>query len=107
VKIAFLIAGMALVTYIPRLIPMALSEKLNFPGWLNNWLQYVPYAALGALIFPGVLTSVDGQYPWLGLLGGSVAVLLALAGRNILVVLAGAIAAVMLGFTLLHRALGQ
>lgn len=98
-KIILLIAGMALVTFIPRLIPMALSEKLNFPGWLNNWLQYVPYAALGALIFPGVLTSVDGQHPWLGLLGGGAAVLLALAGQNILVVLAGAIAAVLLGLT--------
>lgn len=100
-KIALLIAGMALVTYLPRLIPMAFSEKLNFPGWLNNWLQYVPYAALGALIFPGVLTSVDGQHPWLGLVGGGAAVLLALAGQNILVVLAGAIAAVMIGLTFL------
>lgn len=98
-KTALLIAGMALVTYIPRLIPMALSEKLNFPGWLNNWLQYVPYAALGALIFPGILYSVDGQHPWVGLAGGGAAVILALAGQNILVVLAGAIVAVMFGLT--------
>lgn len=99
-KIFLLIAGMTLVTFLPRLIPMALSEKLNLPGWLNNWLQYVPYAALGALIFPGVLTSVDTQHPWLGLLGGGAAVLLAQAGLNILVVLIGAIAAVLLGLTL-------
>lgn len=100
-KIFLLIAGMSLVTYIPRLIPMALSEKLNFPAWLNSWLKYVPYAALGALIFPGILTSVDRQYPWLGMAGGAAAVLLALAGQNILVVLAGAIAAVMFGLKII------
>lgn len=100
-SIFLLIAGMALVTYIPRLIPMALSERINYPGWLSNWLRYVPYAALGALIFPGVLFSVDGQQPWLGLLGGGIAVALALAGLNILVVLVGAIAAVMLGLNLI------
>lgn len=96
-KIYLLIAGMALVTFIPRLIPMLLPERFSFPGWLNSWLHYVPYAALGALIFPGILSSVDPQQPWLGVLGGAAAVLLSLAGQNILVVLAGAIAAVMLG----------
>lgn len=100
-KIYLLVAGMALVTYLPRLLPMALLEKLKFPGWLNNWLQYVPFAALGALIFPGILTSVEGQRPWLGLIGGGAAALLSLAGQNILVVLAGTIAVVMLGLTLI------
>lgn len=85
---------MALVTYIPRLLPMVLPERIKFPGWLDRWLQQVPYAALGALIFPGVLTSIDGQRPWLGLLGGAAAGLLALAGLNILIVLTGAIAVV-------------
>ncbi|MDD4239261.1 MAG: AzlD domain-containing protein [Desulfotomaculaceae bacterium] len=93
-KIYLLIAGMALATYIPRLLPMILPERLQFPAWLDRWLQQVPYAALGALIFPGVLTSVDGQQPWLGLLGGVTAGLLALAGLNILIVLASAIAVV-------------
>jgi branched-subunit amino acid transport protein len=93
-KIYLLIAGMALVTYIPWLIPMILPERLQFPAWLDRWLQQVPYAALGALIFPGVLTSVDGQRPWLGLLGGVTAGLLALTGLNLLLVLAGSIGVV-------------
>ncbi|TEB06966.1 Branched-chain amino acid transport protein (AzlD) [Pelotomaculum schinkii] len=100
-KIYLLIAGMALVTYIPRLLPMVLPERLQFPIWLDRWLQYVPYAALGALIFPGVLASVDGRQPWLGLLGGFTAGLLALAGLNILIVLAGAIAVVAVALSII------
>jgi len=101
VKIYLLIAGMALVTYIPRLLPMILPENIKFPGWLDRWLQQVPYAALGALIFPGVLASVDGQQPWLGLLGGVTAGLLALAGVNLLIVLAGAIAVVAIALSII------
>jgi branched-subunit amino acid transport protein len=93
-KIYLLIIGMALVTYIPRMLPMVLPERIQFPGWLDRWLQQVSYAALGALIFPGILISVDGQRPWLGLLGGVTAGLLAFAGLNILIVLTGAIAVV-------------
>lgn len=95
-KIYLLIVGMALVTYIPRLLPMVLPDRFRFPGWFDRWLQQVPYAALGALIFPGILTSVDGQRPWLGLLGGVTAGILAFAGMNILLVLTGAIAVVAL-----------
>ncbi len=31
------------------------------PRWIRRWLSFFPYAALGSLIFPGILTVVDGR----------------------------------------------
>lgn len=48
-----IIIGMAAVTMIPRVIPAFIVDKLQFRDWINRWLNAIPYAALGALIFPG------------------------------------------------------
>lgn len=86
----WIVIGMAIVTFIPRLLPMLLLKDLSLPWWLKKWLEFVPYAALGALIFPGIL-SVIPAHPWIGLLAGGVAVVLALVQKQILIVVAGAV----------------
>lgn len=91
--ILYIIIGMAVVTALPRIIPAIIVDKLMFRDWLNRWLQAIPYAALGALIFPGILTVKSGE-PHVGLIGGIVAVILAYFGLNIMFVVIGAIAAV-------------
>jgi branched-subunit amino acid transport protein len=90
-----IIVGMALVTYLPRVLPALVLDRINFPGWFGKWLQSIPYAALGALIFPGILLVKEDQ-PLLGLAGGGVAFLLALLDLHITLVMAGSIAAVLL-----------
>ncbi|GAA5416727.1 hypothetical protein Pryu01_01765 [Paraliobacillus ryukyuensis] len=72
-----IIIGMALVTIVPRFIPVFIVDRIQFPEWINQWLNVIPYAALGALIFPGVLTVIP-ERPWIGFVGGLVAVLLAI-----------------------------
>ena len=94
-RIADLIIGMALVTYIPRLLPALIPDRFQFPEWFNRWLKSIPYAALGALIFPGVLL-VDQDQPLIGLLGGVTAVVLSLLNLHITLVMAGSISAVLL-----------
>lgn len=89
-----IIAGMAVVTLIPRWLPVIIIGRVSFPKWVNDWLSYIPYAALGALIFPGIL-SVDAENPSFGLIGGLVAVLLAFFRCHILLVIFGSIATVM------------
>jgi len=89
-KIFLLIAGMAVVTYLPRLLPAVFLDRYQFPEWFRKWLQAIPYAALGALIFPGVLLVKEDQ-PLLGLAGGVVAFLLALLNLHITLVMAGAV----------------
>lgn len=89
----FIIVGMAVATYLPRVLPVFVIERIALPGWLDRWLKSIPYAALGALIFPGILT-VD-TVPWVGLVGGLVAAVLAFLRVHIIVVIAGAIGTVM------------
>lgn len=50
---------MALVTYLPRLIPMTFLRGKKLDPLLKNFLKCVPFAVLGALIFPEVLHSTD------------------------------------------------
>ncbi len=78
------IAGMALVTMLPRLIPMALGRDIVLPRWIRRWLSFFPYAALGALIFPGILTAIEGK-PWIGVAAGAGAGLVALKVRNAII----------------------
>jgi branched-subunit amino acid transport protein len=91
--ILFIIVGMAIVTMLPRMIPAFIVDKLQFRDWVNNWLNAIPYAALGALIFPGILT-VKSDEPHIGLLGGIVAIALAYLGVNVILVVIAAIATV-------------
>lgn len=91
--ILFIIIGMSLATMIPRIIPTFIVDKLAFRGWINRWLNAIPFAALGALIFPGIL-SVKPDQPQIGLIGGIVAILLAYIGLNVILVVIGAIVTV-------------
>ena len=53
----YLIAGivvMALVTYIPRVLPLVLFRKEIKSRFLKSVLFYIPYAVLGALSFPAI-----------------------------------------------------
>lgn len=51
----FLIAGMALVTFLTRYSVLTVSDRLKFPNRLVRALHYVPPAILTAIIVPAVL----------------------------------------------------
>jgi branched-subunit amino acid transport protein len=93
--ILLIIIGMSIATMVPRMIPGFLVDKLQFKPWVNRWLNAIPYAALGALIFPGILSVISDE-PMIGLIGGAVAVVLAYFGLNVVLVVLGAILTVFL-----------
>lgn len=93
--ILVIIIGMSLATMIPRFIPAFIVDKFIFKDWVNRWLQAIPYAALGALIFPAILSVKEGE-PHVGIIGGIVAIILAYLRLNIIFVVIGAIATVYL-----------
>jgi len=94
-NVLLLILGMAAVTYIPRLLPALFLDRVKFPEWFRKWLNCIPYAALGALIFPGVIL-VEKDQPLLGLAGGLTAFFLAFLNLHITLVMAGAITVVII-----------
>jgi branched-subunit amino acid transport protein len=50
-----LILLMALVTYIPRFVPLFLFSKANLPKWFIKWLKYIPVGVLSAILAPSIL----------------------------------------------------
>lgn len=45
---------MALTGFLPRVIPMAIIRKHPIPHWFKVWLNFVPPAIFGALVFPDI-----------------------------------------------------
>ncbi|OPY54949.1 MAG: Branched-chain amino acid transport protein (AzlD) [Methanosaeta sp. PtaU1.Bin112] len=52
-----LIAGMGLVTYIPRYLPLFFLAQRELPCWLIEWLDMIPVAILSALVFSELFLS--------------------------------------------------
>ena len=71
-----LILGMALVTYIPRALPAVVVKRLKLSAKVEKFFRLIPYTAMAALIFPGVIRA-DQARPEIGIAGGVVAGLLA------------------------------
>lgn len=90
-EIYLLILGMALVTYLPRAIPVFLTEKFAASGRIKKFFSLLPYTAMAALIFPGIL-SVDSEHPIFGIVGGITAALLALKKYPLVICVLGAVA---------------
>ena len=72
-----LILCMMLVTYIPRMLPSLITDRIRFGKKLKKFLDLVPYTAMAALIFPGVI-GVDEKLWIIGVAGAAVAVALSL-----------------------------
>ncbi|OIU72570.1 AzlD domain-containing protein [Rossellomorea aquimaris] len=88
--VIWMIIGMAVVTYIPRMLPFIVFKGKELPPFLQGVLKNVPFAVLGALIFPSILLIQEGDLLF-GLVGTVAAFLLAFLGANVIVVVIGAI----------------
>ena len=52
---------MAGVTYLIRMLPLALSRKEITSPFIKSFLYYVPYACLAAMTFPAILFATDSM----------------------------------------------
>ncbi|MFJ7970478.1 AzlD domain-containing protein [Psychrobacillus sp. NPDC096389] len=82
--------GMAVVTYIPRAIPLTFLEGKELPPVVSGVLRNIPFAVLGALIFPAILYVQEGNLLF-GFIGTIVAFTLAILFSNVMVVVLGTI----------------
>ncbi|MFI8576569.1 AzlD domain-containing protein [Rossellomorea aquimaris] len=88
--IVLMIIGMAIVTYIPRMLPFLVFKGKELPPFLQGVLKNVPYAVLGALIFPSILLIQEGNLMF-GIVGAAAAFVIAFMGANVILVVVGAI----------------
>ena len=84
---------MAGVTYLIRMLPLALFKKEITSPFVKSFLYYVPYACLAAMTFPAILTATAGGI-LSGLAGLIVALIAAYKEKSLLTVALFACAAV-------------
>lgn len=89
-EILLLIICMGLVTYTPRLMPVLFIGKIKFNSNLEKFLKLIPYTAMAALIFPGIL-SVDSDNIYIGIVGGLTALVLGLLKLPVMICVVAAI----------------
>ena len=92
--LAAAIATMAVVTYLPRVLPLVLVRGRIENNFLRSFLYYVPYAVLSSMTIPAIFTATSS--PVSGTAGLIVAIGLGLSGRPLLTVALGASVAVWL-----------
>lgn len=91
---------MALVTYLPRMLPLVFLKKKIENRFMRSFLHYVPYAVLAAMTFPDILFATAAiPSAVVGLLA---ALVLAYCGRGLLTVALGSTAAVFVAEQLLR-----
>lgn len=89
-EIVWMIIGMGVVTYLPRMLPFILFKGRELPPFIQGVLKNVPYATLGALIFPAIIF-IQKDDIWYGILGAAAAFFAAFLGANVIVVVLGSI----------------
>lgn len=72
-----LLISLWFVTIVPRILPPVIVDKLSLPPLVGEFLNLIPYATLGALIFPGIIQAIPDQ-PVVSVIGGGTAFILTL-----------------------------
>ena len=75
------IIGMAVVTYLVRVLPLTLIRKEIKNTFIKSFLYYVPYVTLSVMVFPAILEATSS--PWSALVGFIVTILLAYFGGSL------------------------
>ena len=80
------------VTYLIRLLPLLFIRKKIKNRFIRSFLHYVPYSVLTVMTFPAIFHSTG--YISSAVVGFAVAILLAIRKKSLIIVAAGASAAV-------------
>lgn len=91
-RILLCVAIMAGVTYLVRMLPLAVFKKKINNQFVQSFLAYVPYAVLAAMTFPEILFCTENMAA--AAAGFGVALLLAWRNKGLLTVALGSTAMV-------------
>lgn len=93
-RVVICVILMALVTYVPRVVPLTVFRRQIHSRFIRSFLDYTPYAVLGAMTFPDVFTSTGNLYS--ALAGTAAALVLSFRRKGLVTVACSAIAVVYL-----------
>ncbi len=85
---------MAVVTFLPRVLPLAVFRRKIKNPFVRSFLLYMPYGILAAMVFPAVFYSTSALLS--AAIGALVSFLLAWNRRGLLTVAVGGTLAVLL-----------
>ena len=88
-KFLIIIFGSALINYVLRFLPIALHTGKKPNKFLRSFLEYIPYAALGAMLFPDILYSTGN--PVTSSIAMIFAAVLILTKQNMVIIVSGTI----------------
>lgn len=91
-RILISVAIMAIVTYLPRMLPLTVFRKKINNRFIKSFLAYVPFAVLSAMTFPEILTSTACL--WSAIAGLITALILSYYNRGLLTVALGSVGVV-------------
>jgi branched-subunit amino acid transport protein len=57
-----LVAGMGLVTYVPRWLPLYFLTRYRLSGFFVEWLELIPVSILSALLLPALISSGNPRH---------------------------------------------
>lgn len=75
---------MAAVTYIPRVLPIAVFNRRIESRFIKSFLYYIPFAVLGAMTFPSIFFSTGSIVS--AMVGTCVALILGYLGKGLMTV---------------------
>lgn len=75
---------MAIVTYIPRVLPLTLFTKKIKSTYIKSLLNYMPYSVLGAMTFPAIFYCTNNMI--FSIIGTGVALTLAYFEKKLITV---------------------
>jgi len=81
-----IIIGSAVVTFLPRVLPLMVLSRIELPEWGIRWLNYVPISIMAALVGQELLVQ-DRQFHLLNyveLLAAITTVLVAMRTKSLL-----------------------
>jgi len=85
---------MALVSYLPRMLPIAIFRKKIENRYVRSFLNYMPYAVLGAMTIPDIFYSTESVIA--AIVGCIVAFVISYFEKGLMPAALGATAAVFL-----------
>lgn len=99
-----IILGTMLVTYIPRMLPLVLLSKSVLPKKVEEFLDYIPIAILGSILFSTILyrnDAIDLSFENEYMIAGIITIIIAKFVKRVdVIVITGIIITIILRFIL-------